>query len=530
MKELRKRWENGKADMLWYAVCFALLGLIDQRRGSAEGSLQMTFVNLTGIVIGFLLLPSMKRGFWYTRRFRIWAAACIPGMLLGCAWGRKLWMYPGQWYTALANVAVIGCLMLYILWDWRTIREKGRLNKGCFFVIMAMLLLMQFSVHEVLWPLWFLCLFGCFYLIGIPRDKEDSFVEGMLMGIIAWFLIQQTIAFGFRPYDYVRYRGLYSGETQNGIFYMVAFCAFTGMWLLLRKRNAKRSLRILCFVLSAGCAGFQLLTGGRASFLGLAVGAALAYMAYDAVICGSFRHWAGQGIVLSVCIVALLPAVYGCVRYLPTILHHPVWFEGEYNADTSVHSYDPWNSERYISFRKAMQENVGRMLEIIGIELFAEDGQVRLRTPATLTVQAAEPGRSPDNPFYFEETDYNSSFSIRRTIYYYYFTHLNLSGHSRDVSGFYMTDGYYYEHAHNMFLQFAYDYGIIAGILFAGWNLWCLVRLLLRKDLKGIICAVFLTATIVYGCAEMAVTTGQITLALLFIIYYFGCQKITANA
>lgn len=529
MKERLKRWKGGRADMLWYAVCFVLLGLIDQRRGSAEGTLQMSFVNMTGIVVWMLLLPSMKRDFWRTRLFAVWTAACVPGMVLGCVLGRKLWMYPGQWYTALANVVVIGYLMLYILWDRKAIREKGRLNKGCFFVVMVMLALMQLSVHGSLWPLWFLCLFGCFYLIGLPGDKEESFIEGMLSGIIVWFFVQQTIAFGFRPYDRVRYRGLYSGETQNGIFYMAAFCAFTGMWLLLKKRKAKLLPRLLCFALSAGCVGFQLLTGGRASFLGLVAAAALAYMAYDIVVCGSFRHWIPQGILLAVCMVALLPAVYGCIRYLPTILHHPVWFEGEYNADTSVHSYDPWDSTRYISFETAIRENLGRMLQVVGIDLSVQDGGMSLRTPASLTVHAAEPGEpgsSPDNPFSFEETDFESSISIRRTIYYFYATHLNLMGHRKDVSGFYMTNGHFYEHAHNMFLQFAFDYGIIAGGVFLIWNLWCLVRLLMRKDMQGIIGATFLMAVMVYGCAEMAVTAGQITMVLLFILYYFGmCRR-----
>ncbi|MDE7043419.1 MAG: hypothetical protein K2O97_00060 [Acetatifactor sp.] len=256
-------------------------------------------------------------------------------------------------------------------------------------------------------------------------------------------------------------------------------------------------------------------------------------MAYAIVKFGSFRHWILHGGLLAVCMAVLLPAVYACVRYLPTILHHPIWFEGEYNAETSVHSYDPWDSDRYISFGTAMRENVGRMLQVVGIDLFAEDGRISFRTPTVLTVHAAEPGEpgsSPDNPFSFEETDFGSSISIRRTIYYFYITHLNLRGHSKDVSGFYMTDGYYYEHAHNMFLQFAFDYGIIAGGLFLIWNLWCLIRLLMRKDLCGIVCAAFLSAIMVYGCAEMAVTTGQITMTLLFIIYYFGCQKITANA
>ena len=158
----------------------------------------------------------------------------------------------------------------------------------------------------------------------------------------------------------------------------------------------------------------------------------------------------------------------------------------------------------------------------------SEDGKVSLRTPATLTAYAAapgEPGSSPENPFVMEETDFESSISIRRTIYFYYMTHLNLTGHHKADAGFYMEDGNYYGHAHNMFLQIAYDYGIIAGILFLGWNLWCLVRLLLRRDIQGIVCAAFLAAVLVYGCAEMAVTTGQITMVLLFVIYYFGSVK-----
>ena len=168
------------------------------------------------------------------------------------------------------------------------------------------------------------------------------------------------------------------------------------------------------------------------------------------------------------------------------------------------------------------------MLQIMGIDLFGKDRQGRIKTPALLVAYAAapgEPGSSPDNPFFLEETDFHDSISIRRTIYYYYASHLNLAGHSKADTGFYMENGAYQEHAHNMFLQIAYDHGIIAGVLFVVWNLWCLVRLLLRKDMQGIICASFLTAILVYGSAEMAVTPGQITMTLLFLIYYFGMQK-----
>lgn len=40
----------------WYALCFVFLGIIDQRRGSALGTIQMTFTNLTGVVIALLLI------------------------------------------------------------------------------------------------------------------------------------------------------------------------------------------------------------------------------------------------------------------------------------------------------------------------------------------------------------------------------------------------------------------------------------------------------------------------------------------
>lgn len=44
----------------WYALCFVFLGIIDQRRGSAVGEIQMLFSNLVGVVMALLLLPSIK--------------------------------------------------------------------------------------------------------------------------------------------------------------------------------------------------------------------------------------------------------------------------------------------------------------------------------------------------------------------------------------------------------------------------------------------------------------------------------------
>lgn len=530
MEKMKEKFKNGGTDVLWYAVCFAFFGLIDQRRGSADGTVQMTFANLVGVVMAMILLLSIKREFWRTKGAKIWSIACIPLLIGGCMLGKALWNYPGQWNTAVLNVALTGYIVLYVIWDREEIKKSGRLHKGCFCMVTGMLLLMWLSPYNDIWPIWFCVMFGGFYLIGIPKEKEEAFMRGMLSGIIVWFFVQQTIAFGFRPFDYLRYRGLYSGETQSGLFYMIVFCAFTGMWLLLKKRNAKPVFRLLCFLLSAGSVAFQMLTGGRSSFFGIFAAAVTAYMAYDIIVCKSFRHWILQGIMLGVCAIVLFPVVYGCVRYLPTILHHPVWFQDEYHEDTSVHSYDPWDSERYISFEQALNADIGRLFGTFGITFQIKEGKLHFALPGTLSVHAAEPdepGSSPDNPYYYGDEPVFDSIGVRRSIYYYYASHLNFIGH-RDNGGFYLRyydDAHVMGHAHNMYLQFAYNYGIIVGILFLIWNLWCLVRLLCRKDLAGIVCASFLAAIMVYGFGEMAVTTGQITLNLMFVIYYFGMRK-----
>ena len=76
-------------------------------------------------------------------------------------------------------------------------------------------------------------------------------------------------------------------------------------------------------------------------------------------------------------------------------------------------------------------------------------------------------------------------------------------GHDKEHSGFWISNYTYYGHAHNMFLQIAYDYGIIPGILFLLIYLYSLYRAF-RLCLKGNwTCIVFLLAILCFGMAEM---------------------------
>ena len=91
---------------IWYMFCFLCLGIIDQRRGSAIGQIQMTFSNLTGIVIAMMLVPSLKVKKFLEKKYGYWTIVCIPISILIAIIGSKYWVYQGQWVTAVLNGAI----------------------------------------------------------------------------------------------------------------------------------------------------------------------------------------------------------------------------------------------------------------------------------------------------------------------------------------------------------------------------------------------------------------------------------------
>jgi hypothetical protein len=198
-----------------------------------------------------------------------------------------------------------------------------------------------------------------------------------------------------------------------------------------------------------------------------------------------------------------------------------------------VRSFDPWNSERYVTFDRAINSNLGRILKIAGITLKYEDGALHLSTPFSIKADAEEiiePGSSKEHP-YLQDDEVNTKDGTldpaRVAIWTYFFRHLNWQGHNGGI--FYYRSDNAFGNAHNMFLHIAFLYGILPGLLFLAWNVWCLIRLVRRRDMTGIVGAMMMIAIMTYGMFEQATTTGQITLSLLFILYYFGMEKMKKN-
>ncbi len=510
---------------LWYMFCFMILGMIDQRRGSAVGEVQMLFSNLTGITIAMLLIPSLNCERFKQKIYLYWTPICLIMTIVAIVLGQRTWTYKGQWITGVLNLTVWSYLLIYIFREWRSLDIVTRLKQPFYWLIFAFFILMVLSQHEKTETLWYLLIYGGFYIIGIPENKRKDFLTGMLNGILAWFFIQQIIAFGFRPYDFVRYRGLYSGETQSGLFYMLVYCAFFVKWLWGKQEKQNKWLCFFYFLMAAGNVGFMILAGSRSGVLGAVVVTLVILTGYDIVVKKSFYGWLLHGAGLLLCVILTMPAVYVTVRYLPTILHHPIWFEGEYREDESVRSFDPWDSPRYISVEEMIDHNIGRILHAIGIDIIYEKYENSLgsmKVCAKEIEEIGEAGSSPDNPYMLDDVDSNNAMWDRIVIYSYYWNHLNLLGHIGEGQGFYMNKWTYWGHAHNMFLQTAYHYGIPAGILFILIWIYGIIRAIRMRKPEGWVCVAYLLAIACFGMLEMVVTPGQITVPIMWIMLYFA--------
>ena len=98
-----------------YALCFVFLGIIDQRRGSALGTIQMTFNNLTGVVMALLLLPSIRLEKGKAKPYLLWTPVCVILAIIACIIGNYCWDFMGQWISAVLNMGVWSYLIIFVL-------------------------------------------------------------------------------------------------------------------------------------------------------------------------------------------------------------------------------------------------------------------------------------------------------------------------------------------------------------------------------------------------------------------------------
>lgn len=504
---------------LLYSILFLLLMLVDWSQTSLNGGIWAMTVNCIGLIlcvlIGSLLSWNKRPGKVYLIWLGVWFVGAITAF---CIWKMDINnVLEGQFITALLNIAAIGILVIKY---WQEgIFQKFFLkirHKNIFFICLwiALTLWMCLSPQRSIWHIWFFVLFSLFYILPVSRVQKNRIVNGVLNGIILGFFVLQILAYGFRPYDMVRYRGFFSNCNYNALMYLVTYCAVLTRILFWEKKE-KGPLRRWCllffYVLAGGLLGFSLMTMTRTAlimdtvvticFLGVLL---YRYVLEKKRLLKMVHGIVSRGIVIVGLSVLLFPAVFLTVRYLPTILHHPIWFLDEYSIER-VHSFDDYDSYKYIEIDEFLEEFCNRFSIAAPMRVHAEE----------LAGDSAKMGNASGV--------IPESGAIRLEIYRLYLENLNLKGHALWEGFFQINDEYYSYHAHNVFVQMAFTYGIPAGIMFILLVIMIGVRTLgavLKRpyDSWAIFRCLAYLVFLGYGMLEMTWNTGQLTLFLFYFV------------
>lgn len=551
-----------------YMLCFFFFCLIDQRikTGSGLDGQIETFRGLTGVVMAVIILSAGNLNDLNKHKipYLIWSLICVVGGILFIARGQALKYFWNERAMIAFNVWLWGGILFDV--GRKTLSARGvtvssvtkrRINLRFFCLWAVMMGIMCVSRSTYHWPALYLIMFGCFYLTDYTAEERDDLFQGMLDGIILAFWILQGWCFVFRPYDDVRYVGVYNNCNLNAIFYLVVLAAALAKLVWWQTRSEEPGVhKVAKLYYTAGVGvvlGFLFLTVSRTGWMTAAL----------LVLLGIFFMWrvsgdrhgaqggdksAGwhdfrsfllflikRGMIFVLCSVILFPAVFGAVRYLPPLFHHPVWFFGEWNED-KVHSWDKWDSEKYVElediFGMAGRRVAGVFLNT-SKDSFASAKETAQKSVSVETAESNKQQPSELQMRLYEETlkagyafpvGYKASaIEVRKAIYRYYIHLLNFTGHPESEQGFQMTATHRIGHAHNIYLQWGVDFGVPAMILFVIIVVYTVVKLvkkvILMRSVQDAGYVMLFLVPCIFGMLEYAWGAGSITLIVLFMAW-----------
>lgn len=498
---------------LVYALCFAMFCLIDQRTKTCTGldGWLETFRDLTGVVMSIIImthyrLSEIKR---WKLPYLVWSAVSVVGGILAVWWGKNNWYFFNDWIVKVIDVILFGYILIHTF--IRVVIEKKypKLNKKFAIVWLAMMILMIVSRSNYIWPFCYLVMFGCFYLTDYTKEEQEDLFQGLLDGMILAFFLMQGWCFPFRPFDNwdFRYVGVYSNSNLNALFYVEVLVAIFAKIIYANRVKANKWVRIYYWLGAGVVISFLFMTVGRTAWVTAFI-IGLIFLGCLKLV-QKRKRFLVNGIILVLCACLTFPICFSAVRYFPPMFHHPVWFWGEWSND-KVHSWDPVDSSKYVEFDEFMDR------------IFFSFKSLMAQSPFVLEVKAAELADKEEIAV-FKTGDSPSGTESRMAIYRHFASELNLWGHPAEEQGLQLTPTYWVAHAHNIYLQYGSDFGVIVMGLFGLLIVWSVIRLLRRifKDCRedDVVCLLYLLVPAIFGMLEYAWGVGSITITLLFVVW-----------
>lgn len=381
-----------------------------------------------------------------------------------------------------------------------------------FYVVLWVLfgILMYIYRFEKAWVFTATLPFATFIFAKSTPASKARFLKNFTNGILLSFAFVTLFCLQHRPHHYwmlYRYGGIFHTVACTGMYLAVVFGA--ALAKLYGRLKLRRSMLLFCYTeyfMTACVAGFILLTMSRTAFLTTFV-TILAIVVLTAAVYhkGIRRILSELGVLAAVCVVSF-PMVFTSVRMIPAVVNDPVRYEIEFD-DTSfmICEGDPIDSDKYMTVRRFFYTLFGRFqtqsddeeglaASEAGALAWTGDGLAGIGVQTAVNSDDASGGDDE------EEEDKDDISNGRFKIFKDYIKVIGLEGHPK--MGPENENGGEYGHAHNSYLQVAYNFGMIAGVVFlvlCAMTLWRSVRLYMEYGRKYNIFLVPFALVIVFG-------------------------------
>ncbi len=355
--------------------------------------------------------------------------------------------------------------------------------------------------------------FLAIFLMRLTPAAKSRLLKNLVNGILLSFALTTLYCFAHRPYHYwryYRYNGFFHTVACTGMYLAVVFGAAFAK-LLGKLKNKGRMLincPLECFV-AAAAAGYIFLTMSRTAILAVVftvlLTAALAAFSFHKTAAAAIKELAQLLVVVVLCI----PLVFAAVRMIPAVVNDPVRFDVEdQDKGYMIYKGDPIDSDKYMTVEWFFSVFLGRYKtdgedEALGILQGSEDEYLAYTGDAALG-KVLIPVADDDDDEDDESSEKDSFSNGRLDIFRDYVGALELAGHEK--MGFVNDEGRELEHAHNSYLQIAYNFGIIAGVVFiviCAVSLWSAAGLVLAQGEKFGIYLVPFALIVVFGIVSI---------------------------
>ncbi len=355
-----------------------------------------------------------------------------------------------------------GTVCYYILWGivvMNTIRLLIT-HKWCKLFIpytIAFVLLiaeMVRSRNTRIWPIYIAVFFGMFLIRVMAKGGVSQYLERFSNGVLIHFVYISFYAFLHRPfhfYLYIRYPGVFHTVTVTSVYLFFVLMLSIAKFLSAYREKGRLRFAMKELWLMGMATAFLLMTVSRTGFLSAVILCPLtfivtAYAEFKDGLKGAMKRLA----VFFIAGIGFFFILFTTCRIVPAVVEKPFTYDIEHFID-SIKPGEEWDSYRFATVRRFFG--------------FAD---------AKLTYYNSDTVLTHDEQSLGATTDYSNG---RLDIYKAYLQALNWKGH--DNLSLVSEDGEIMIHAHNSYLQAAYDFGLGAGIYFLLFCMFAGIRVIL---------------------------------------------------